>query len=499
MSKPQDFWSSPTGFTLATVGAAVGLGSIWKFPYEVGANGGGAFVLFYLLGLGLIVFPLILVEFAIGRRGRSDAASAIANVAAVVGASRLWALVGLMGIAAAFLILSFYSVIGGWAIAYAVDTGVRGLTGLDARAAQLRFDALMAAPLTMAACHLVYMVAVAFIVARGISRGIEEACKFLMPVLIGLIVCLSLFSIVQGDINATLRFLFRLDAGYLTVSAALDALGLGFFSIGVGLSLMITYAAYAGPDVNLRKVAIVTIVGDTAVSIFAGLAIFPIVFAEGLDPASGPGLMFVTLPLAFARMPGGGFAALGFFLLLIVAALASGISMLEMPVAGLVRRGWPRLRATLATAAACWLCGLATVCHSMHGRLGIRSLSSQLSQAPRYSICSITSPRILCCRSAGSRLRYSPAGYCPLDCSPRRLGFPRVRPNCCRFCCASSFRHASGSSCSFPSSRQRASSGGTPRPATNCRRISTVNAMVYVEPGAKSVRLRARGLTYLSS
>jgi NSS family neurotransmitter:Na+ symporter len=361
MSKPQDFWSSPTGFTLATIGAAVGLGSIWKFPYEVGANGGGAFVLFYLLGLGLIVFPLILVEFAIGRRGRSDAASAIANVASVVGASRLWALVGLMGIVAAFLILSFYSVIGGWAIAYAAHTGVRGLAGLDARAAQLRFDALMAAPLTMAAYHLVYMAAVAFIVARGISRGIEEACKFLMPVLIGLIICLSLFSIVQGDMEATLRFLFRLDAGHLTVSAALDALGLGFFSIGVGLSLMITYAAYAGPDVNLRKVAIVTIVGDTAVSIFAGLAIFPIVFAEGLDPASGPGLMFVTLPLAFARMPGGGFAAVGFFLLLIVAALASGISMLEMPVAGLVRRGWPRFRAALATAAACWLCGLATV------------------------------------------------------------------------------------------------------------------------------------------
>jgi NSS family neurotransmitter:Na+ symporter len=361
MRKPQDFWSSPTGFTLATIGAAVGLGSIWKFPYEVGANGGGAFVLFYLIGLGLIVFPLMLVEFAIGRRGRSDAASAIANVASKVGASRLWALVGLMGIVAAFMILSFYSVIGGWAIAYAADTGIRGLDGLDARATQLRFDALMAAPLTMAAYHLAYMAAVAFIVARGIAHGIEAACKILMPILMALILCLSLFSIAQGDSGAALRFLFRLDPAHLTVSAALDALGLGFFSIGVGLSLMITYAAYARPDVNLRKVAIVTIVGDTAVSIAAGFAIFPIVFAEGLDPASGPGLMFVTLPLAFARMPGGVVAALGFFLLLIVAALASGISMLEMPVAALLRRGWCRYRATVATAAACWLCGLATV------------------------------------------------------------------------------------------------------------------------------------------
>jgi NSS family neurotransmitter:Na+ symporter len=303
----------------------------------------------------------MLVEFAIGRRGRSDAASAIANVASDVGASRLWALVGLMGIAAAFMILSFYSVIGGWAIAYAADTAIRGLAGLDARAAQLRFDALMAAPLTMAAYHLVYMAAVAFIVGRGIARGIEDACKILMPVLIVLIIGLSLFSIAQGDLGATLRFLFRLDPAHLTVGAALDALGLGFFSIGVGLSLMVTYAAYAGPDVNLRRVAVVTLVGDTAVSIAAGFAIFPIVFAEGLDPASGPGLMFVTLPLAFARIPGGVVAALGFFLLLIVAALASGISMLEMPVAALLRRGWSRHCATFATAAACWLCGLATV------------------------------------------------------------------------------------------------------------------------------------------
>ena len=361
MNKPQDFWSSPTGFILAMIGAAIGLGSIWKFPYEVGANGGGAFVLFYFLGLGLIVFPLMLVEFAIGRRGRSDAANAITNVASEVSASRLWALVGLMGIVAAFLILSFYSVIGGWAIAYAVDTAIHGLAGLEARAAQERFDALMVAPLKMMAYHLAYMTAVAFIVARGIARGIEEACKILMPILIALIIGLSLFSIVQRYVGATLRFLFRLDPAHLTVSAALDALGLGFFSIGVGLSSMITNAAYSGSDVDLRKVAIITLLGDTAVSLAAGFAIFPIVFAEGLDPASGPGLVFVTLSLALARIPGGAVAALGFFMLLIIAALASGISMLEMPVAALSRRGWLRPRASFATAAACWLCGLATV------------------------------------------------------------------------------------------------------------------------------------------
>jgi neurotransmitter:Na+ symporter, NSS family len=361
MSKPQDFWSGPTGFILATIGAAVGLGSIWKFPYEVGANGGGAFILFYLIGLVLIVFPLMLVEFAIGRRGRSNAADAMANVAQEVGASRLWALIGLFGIITAFLILSFYSVIGGWAIAYAVETASYGLAGLNAASAQARFDALMASPARMAAYHLVYMAAVASIVARGVARGIEDACKILMPVLILLIIGLSVFSLMLGDVKSTIRFLFQVDPRHLTLAAALDALGLGFFSIGVGLALMITYAAYAGADINLRKVAIVTIAGDTAVSLAAGLAIFPIVFAEGLDPASGPGLMFVTLPLAFARIPGGDVAAFGFFLLLVIAAIASGISMLEMAVALLSRRGWSRAKASLATAAACWGCGLATV------------------------------------------------------------------------------------------------------------------------------------------
>lgn len=361
MLKSFDFWSSPTGFIMATIGAAVGLGSIWKFPYEVGANGGGAFILFYVVGLVLIVFPLMLVEFAVGRRGKSDAADAIANVAEEAGVSRLWALIGVMGIATAFLILSFYSVIGGWAIAYAVETVSSGLTGLDAASAQKRFDTLMASPVRMSAYHFIYMTAVAVIVARGVASGIENACKILMPILIVLIMSLSVFSLILGDVRATLRFLFQIDPRHLTFTSALDAMGLGFFSIGVGLALMITYAAYAGVDIDLRKVAIITIAGDTAVSLAAGFAIFPIVFAEGLNPASGPGLMFVTLPLAFARIPGGAVAALGFFLLLIVAAIASGISMLEMSVATLARRGWSRVSASLATAATCWLCGLPTV------------------------------------------------------------------------------------------------------------------------------------------
>ena len=361
MSKRPEFWSSRTGFVLATIGAAVGLGSIWKFPYEVGANGGGAFVLFYFLGLVLIVFPLMLVELAVGRRGRSSAAAAIANVAQEVGSSRAWAAIGIAGIVTAFLILSFYSVIGGWAIAYAVGTATQGMEGLDALGAQVRFDNLMGSPARMAAYHLIFLIAVALIVARGVTQGIEKACMVLMPILVLLIAALGVFSMTFGDASATLTFLFYPDTQYLTLNSALDALGLGFFSIGVGLGLMITYAAYAGAEINLCKVAVMTILGDTAISLAAGFAIFPIVFAEGLDPASGPGLMFVTLPIAFAKIPGGNIAALGFFILLIAAAIASAIAMLEMAVAALTQRGWSRPWAAISTAAACWLCGLATV------------------------------------------------------------------------------------------------------------------------------------------
>jgi NSS family neurotransmitter:Na+ symporter len=355
-------WSSRAGFIFAAMGSAIGLGSIWKFPYEVGTNGGGGFVAFYLLGLTLIVFPLMLLEFAIGRRGRSHAVGSIAAVAIASGASRFWAAIGLVGVVVAMLILSFYSVIGGWAVAYVVDTIRDGLPGSTASAVQGRFDALLASPLRMILYHTLFMAAAAVVVARGIAGGIERACFYLMPILIVLIVVLAIYSATHGDASGALRFLFAFDPGQLSPRAALEALGLGFFSIGVGLAVMVTYAAYAGPEFDLRTVAIVTILSDTAISFLAGLAVFPVVFAERLDPASGPGLMFVTLPLAFARVPLGAAAAFAFFVLLSLAALASALSLLEMPVA-LAHRwsGWSRRRAALAAAGVCWVLGLASV------------------------------------------------------------------------------------------------------------------------------------------
>ncbi|HEY7653211.1 MAG TPA: sodium-dependent transporter [Methylomirabilota bacterium] len=355
-------WSSRAGFAFAAMGSAIGLGSIWKFPYEVGTNGGGGFIFFYLWGLLLIVFPLMLVEFAIGRRGRSNAVSSIAAVALESGGSRRWAAIGLVGVVGAALILSFYSVIGGWAVAYAVDTIREGLPGGTAHLVQARYDTLLASPGRMIVCHTVFMAIAAAVVARGVARGIERASLYLMPALIVLIVVLAIYSTSQGDAVAALRFLFVVDLELMSPRVALEALGLGFFSIGVGLATMVTYAAYADPDYDLRAVALVTLLSDTAISFLAGLAVFPVVFAERLDPSSGPGLMFVTLPLAFARMPLGAAAAAAFFILLSIAALASAMALLEMPVA-FARwwLGWSRPKAALASASACWTLGLASV------------------------------------------------------------------------------------------------------------------------------------------
>lgn len=363
--RSKEAWSGRVGFILAVIGSAVGIGSIWKFPYEVGANGGAAFVLFYLLGMVLVVVPLMFAELAIGRRGaqpaRGDAPACIAALAERHAAGRGWALAGYLGILTGFLILSFYSVIGGWMLAHALDTAWLGLAGPDAGAVQARHDALLAAPGRMLVFHAVFLGVAAIVVGRGIQGGIEAAAKVLMPVLGVLMLLLAIYASSAGDVRATVDFLFRLDPATISAKGALDALGLGFFSIGVGLGLMITYAAYSTAAIDLKEVAIVSVVADTAISLVAGFAVFPIVFAQGLDPASGAGLVFVTLPIAFAQMPFGALAATAFFVLLFVAALASAISMLELVVALLGRYGWRRPIASIVAALACFVAGIATV------------------------------------------------------------------------------------------------------------------------------------------
>ncbi|MFN0038845.1 MAG: sodium-dependent transporter, partial [Burkholderiales bacterium] len=229
-------------------------------------------------------------------------------------------------------------------------------------AVRARYDAFLASPLRMLAYHAAFMIAVVAVVSRGIREGVEKAAKILMPVLMVLMAGLALFSMIEGDAARTLRFLFVPDFSKLSLRGVLDALGLGFFSIGIGLGLMITYAGYSGANVDLKRVAIWSIIADTAISLIAGLAVFPMVFANGLDPAGGPGLVFVSLPLAFSHVPFANFAGVAFFALLFVAALSSAISLLEASVAVLVHRsGWGRKSLALAIGTACFVVGIASV------------------------------------------------------------------------------------------------------------------------------------------
>ena len=302
MAKPQtpQVWSSRLGFILATIGSAVGLGSIWKFPYEAGENGGGAFLLFYLIGLLVVVAPLLFAEFVIGRRARGDAVSSLSGMAVEAGRSPRWSVIGLIAVATGFLILSYYAVFGGLTAAYFVRAVSGALAGVEDRDhSRAVFDALASSPFAIGGYQAFFMAATVGIVARGISSGIELACKVLIPVLVGLMVALAIYAATTGDLGSALEFLFvpRMEA--VSARTALEALGLGFFSIGVGLGIMVTYAAHASDEFSLTAPAVAMLLGDTAISLLAGLAIFPLVFAYHLDPAGGTNLMFLTLPIAF--------------------------------------------------------------------------------------------------------------------------------------------------------------------------------------------------------
>lgn len=352
-------FSGRAGLILATIGSAVGLGSIWKFPYEVGENGGGAFVLVYAVGLLLVVAPLMLAELAIGRRGRSDAPGSLRRLAAEAGASPFWAGAGWLMVAGGLVIMAYYAVFGGLTAAYAAQAALSGFGGLDAPGTRGLFATLTGDAAALLAWHAAFLAVCSGVVARGVAGGIEAACRILMPLLVVLMALLALHGALAGAFAESLSFLFapRLEA--LSARTLLEALGLGFFSIGVGLGVFMTYAGEAPRKTPLGLVAAATILGDTAISLLAGLAVFPLVFAHGLDPAEGMSLMFLTLPIAFGRIPFGDLVGLGFFLALAVAALTSAISMMELALAPLLRRtGWSRPRAALAVGGACWLAGI---------------------------------------------------------------------------------------------------------------------------------------------
>lgn len=348
-------------FILASIGGAVGLGSIWRFPYLIGTNGGSAFVLVYLAALAVITVPLMMAETLMGKRGRSSATVSMQRLAREVGASPLWGVVGGLGVLGAFLIMTYYSVIGGWVLAYIPDAATEGFAGRTREDFQAAFDSLMADPARQIIWHTAFMTVTAVILGFGVTAGIERAVSFLMPALAVMLLLIAINSLIVGDAARGLAFMFAPDFSKLSWNLLLVALGQAFFSIGVGMGMMFTYGAYLAGDVSIGKACLAIVIADTSISLLSGLAIFPVVFGFGLDPAAGTGLVFVTLPLAFGQMTAGTLVGTAFFVLLFFAALGSALALTEVPVAWLNARGWQRPRAAAAIAFAIWAVGLLCV------------------------------------------------------------------------------------------------------------------------------------------
>ncbi len=358
----QDNWTSNWGFILAAIGGAVGLGNLWKFPYMAGENGGGAFVLLYLVAVTFIALPILVAELLLGRQGRASPPHAMANVAKSAGASKHWSMVGGMGMLVGFIILTFYSVIGGWVLCYIVKAVSGQFTGFDAGASEGAFNSLLASPIELSLWHGLFMLLTAAIVARGVAQGIERAVKVLMPALFVLVALLVVYNAIVGEFGGTLAYLFSFDAAKITETVVLEAIGQAFFSIGIAMGLMMVYGAYVPKSSSLIHSSYIIVGADTMIALLAGLMIFPIVFAHGLDADQGPGLIFVTLPIAFSDMPLGVLVATLFFVLLAFAALSSSISILEPAVAWIRSRfGLTRVYASAVTALAAFLIGLLSV------------------------------------------------------------------------------------------------------------------------------------------
>ncbi len=355
-------WSSRWVFILAATGSAVGLGNIWRFPYVTGENGGGAFVLVYLMCVALVGIPIMAAEILLGRRGRRSPINAMRALAEDEGLSDSWTWLGAMGVVAGFLILSFYSVVAGWSLAYIFYVAGGAFAGATITDSQSTFGALTGSALRLTLWHGAFMAMTMFVVARGVTGGLEKAVKLLMPALFVLLVIMVIYACVTGDVVSGVRYLFEPDFDKLTGESVLAALGQAFFSLSLGMGSIMIYGSYLPREASIAQTSIIVAAADTLVALLAGLAIFPIVFGYGLEPGQGPGLVFITLTIAFGHMPGGQFFGGLFFVLLTVAAWTSAISILEPVVAWLVESiGWSRLKASLVAGTAAWVLGIGSL------------------------------------------------------------------------------------------------------------------------------------------
>ncbi|UCE89382.1 MAG: sodium-dependent transporter [Pseudomonadota bacterium] len=355
-------WSSRWAFILAATGSAVGLGNIWKFPYMTGENGGGAFVLVYLLCVAVIGIPIMMAETMLGRRGRQSPINTMQTLAIEAGHTPRWHFVGWIGVLAGFLILSYYSVIAGWALAYVLRTGTGVFTGATADGVEAIFSDFVSNPESLLGWHTLFMAMTMIVVARGVQGGLEKAVKFLMPGLFIILVVLVGYAMNAGEFAQAMRYLFSPSFENLSPEAILAAMGQAFFSLSLGMGAIMVYGSYLPHDASIAGTSVRIAIADTLVAVLAGMAIFPLVFAHNLEPGAGPGLIFQTLPLVFGHMPGGVVFGTLFFVLLVFAAWTSSISLIEPAVAYLVEnRGVRRSNAAVIVAGACWALGLLTV------------------------------------------------------------------------------------------------------------------------------------------
>ena len=355
-------WSSGVAFYLAIVGASVGLGSIWRFPYLAGANGGGAFVFAFLLVCVSIAVPLLAAEFLIGRHARTSPPRAAGTLARGGNGASGWNLIGILGTIAAFLIMSYYAVIAGWVLAYTWICASGQLTGLDHPHVKQLWTGFLANPWKMGAWHLAFVLIVAGICARGVVRGLEWANKIRAPMLLLLLLILVGYALTQGDVRRGLTFALAPDFRALTPQVWLAAVGQAFYATGVGMGMMLAYGAYLNRGTSLVRSALVVCGGILLVSLLATCLVFPLVFHYRMDPAQGPDLVFDVLATVFAEMPTGRVIGTLFFLLLVFAALTPTLAGMEPVVAWLQQRfAVSRRRATGFAFLSLWLVGLASV------------------------------------------------------------------------------------------------------------------------------------------
>ena len=337
ISRKSDNWSSRLGFIMAAVGSSVGLGNFWRFPYTAGENGGGAFIILYLVSVAAIGLPILMTEFAMGRKSGRSSVEGIQYLARQEGRSENWGMVGWIGVFTSFFILSFYVVISAWLMAYVLQS-FQGFSGITAEESGQRFGATIGDVWGIKGLLFLFIAANVFVIGRGVKGGLEKATSILMPVFFLMLVAVVIFALMTGDVGKTASFIFEPKWEDVTFKTFLEAIGQAFFSLGVGVGLMLTYGAYLTKDVDIPRASFTIAGADTFVAMIAGFAIFPIVFAAGLDAAAGPGLFFVSMPVAFGSIPGGDIFAILFFALALFAAFTSSISLMEISVAWLEER-----------------------------------------------------------------------------------------------------------------------------------------------------------------